>query len=191
MAKTKKTLVIKPLNDNKLDEAFKAVSKDKTYSHEYSLIVDMLKKYPKNDDILITAMKVALIDVTNSTHLHQHKQAINLLEVAQLICDKKLNFDKRVQAGDLDLVNDIANNGKKNIFSFASKYCFYHNSIVYSKDDYAKFDGIVCKCLPKYAEQACVKYKGRRLSTNALLNLKTNYNYNTFVEIIKEIFVNE
>lgn len=40
------------------------------------------------------------------------------------------DFDKRLEKGDLELVNIIARNiGAVNMFSFASKYCTYHNAI--------------------------------------------------------------
>ena len=41
--------------------------------------------YQKNNDVSIVAMKIALIDVTNSTHLHQHKKKINLHDLAKNI----------------------------------------------------------------------------------------------------------
>ena len=53
------------------------------------------------------------------------------------------NFDDRLAEGDPELVNIIARNiGAVNMFSFASKYCTYHNVEVCGRDDYFIFDGI-------------------------------------------------
>lgn len=88
-------------------------------------------------------MKIAVIDVTNSTHLLQYKSKLSLYDLAKLILEIP-DFDKRLEKGDPELVNIIARNiGAVNMFSFASKYCTYHNVEVYGRDDYSIFDGIV------------------------------------------------
>ena len=187
MAK-EKVLVIKDLNNKILDEAYdKAVIKDPTYSDENRLIKSVLTRFPKNNNVEIVAMKAALIDVTNSTHLHQYKADINLLELARLLTRPQLDFDNRVKHGDESLVVDIAKNiGNKNLFSFASKYCFYHNSMIYKKDDYAKFDGIVKDCLPLYAQKYNVLYKNKKITTGTLETLRKTFNYSDFNKIVKE-----
>lgn len=188
MAK-EKVFVIKDLDNKILDEAYdKAVVKDHTYSNENKLIKDVLLRFPDNNDVNIVAMKIALIDVTNSTHLHQYKTNINLLELAEFITNKNLDFDNRVKLGDESLVVDIAKNiGKINLFSFASKYCFYHNTMLYKKDDYAKFDGIVKDCLPLYAQKYNVSYKDEKLTTRTLENLRKTFNYSEFKKIVKDV----
>lgn len=191
MAK-EKVFVIKDLNNKILDEAYdKAVVKDHTYSNENKLIKDVLLRFPDNNDVNIVAMKIALIDVTNSTHLHQYKTNINLLELAEFITNKNLDFDNRVKLGDESLVVDIAKNiGKINLFSFASKYCFYHNAMLYKKDDYAKFDGIVKGCLPLYAQKYNVSYKDEKITTKTLENLRKTFNYSAFNKIVKDVLKN-
>ena len=191
MAK-EKVFVIKDLDNKILDEAYdKAVVKDHTYSNENKLIKDVLLRFPDNNDVNIVAMKIALIDVTNSTHLHQYKTNINLLELAEFITNKNLDFDNRVKRGDESLVVDIAKNiGNKNLFSFASKYCFYHNAMLYKKDDYAKFDGIVKDCLPLYAQKYNVSYKDKKITTGTLENLRKTFNYSAFNKIVKDVLKN-
>ena len=181
---------IRVLNEEELDKAYNAVLNDKAYGDEFKLVEKVLNQYPKNDDVNIVAMKIALIDVTNSTHLHQHKQNINLYQLAKFITNSQLKFDDRVEKGDETLVNDIArNNGSKNLFSFASKYCYYHNSMVYHGDDYAKYDGIVNKCLPLYAEKFKVKYNNKKITSHTLEGLRKNYNYSDFNQIIKSVLM--
>ena len=53
-----------------------------------------------NVDPDIVSMKIALIDVTNSTHLHQKKKLINLVDLTNIIAHPKLRFDERVFRGD-------------------------------------------------------------------------------------------
>ncbi len=186
---TNKMLMDKSLTNETLDKAFYDLENDPIYgkSGEYGLIKDVLNKYPQNNDEKIVAMKISLIDVTNSTHLSLHKQNINLAQLAKFIC-KDLNFDQRVKDGDQSLVNDLAKNiGCTNLFSFATKYCQYHNSIVYNKDDYAKYDHIVCDYLPMYAKMRNVKYNNRSVTSNTIKTLAKNLNNKAFNKIIDDI----
>ena len=85
-------------------------------------------------------------------------------------------FDERLAKGDPALVNIIAKNtGAINLFSFASKYCTYHNVEIYERDDYSIFDGIVRKTLPQYI-------KG--ISSND--SWRISYNYEEFNNCIGE-----
>lgn len=63
------------------------------------------------------------------------------------------------------------------MFSFASKYCTYHNVEIYERDDYSIFDGIVRKTLPQYI-------KG--ISSNKIDSWRTSYNYEEFNNCIGE-----
>ena len=49
-------------------------------------------------------------------------------------------------------VDKIANiiGGKIKLFSFASKYCCYHNRMVYGRDDYSIYDTVVANTVPQY-----------------------------------------
>ena len=95
-------------------------------------------------------MKIGLIDITNSTHLSQYKNKISMVELSNIIAAIP-NIDARIQMGDPEVVNEIArSNGKINLFSFASKYCCYHNRNLYGKDDYSILDTVLKKYLPRY-----------------------------------------
>ena len=95
-------------------------------------------------------MKIGLIDITNSTNISRYKNMISAVELAECIIRIK-DIDERIEAGDPEVVNDIArSNGKINLFSFASKYCCYHNKNVYEKDDYSIFDTVLKDSLPRY-----------------------------------------
>lgn len=120
------------------------------YGPENELITRCLQRFPLNSDPDIVAMKVGLIDITNSTHLSQHKSRISMVELSMLIAAIP-DIDARIEAGDPEVVNEIArSNGNINLFSFASKYCCYHNRSVYGRDDYSILDTVLKEYLPRY-----------------------------------------
>lgn len=95
-------------------------------------------------------MKIGLIDVTNSTNISRYKKCISVVDLAQVIVSIP-NIDYRIKNGDPSVVNLIAkNNGDINLFSFASKYCCYHNRNIYDKDDYSIYDSVLRNYLPLY-----------------------------------------
>ena len=128
------------------------------YGKEFEIIKTALIKYPKNTDKSIIALKIALIDITNSTNINRYKSLIPLNELVDVIYNIK-DFDERLAKGDHKLIKEIAeSNGKINLFSFATKYCCYHNTIVYSRDDYSIYDSILRDHLPEYISNIS-KYK--------------------------------
>lgn len=130
------------INEENIEEQHKLVGASSNYGKEGLIIHDVLNAFPLNNDLNTIAMKIAVIDVTNSTHLSQYKSKLSLYDLAKVILEIP-NFDERVENGDPDLVNIIAKNiGAVNMFSFASKYCTYHNVEIYGRDDYSIFDGI-------------------------------------------------
>ena len=138
------------INDDTLEKVERSVQNTETYGPENELITRCLKKFPQNTDPDIVAMKIGLIDITNSTHLSQHKNKISMVELANIITSIP-NIDERIENGDPDIVNEIAkSNGKINLFSFASKYCCYHNRNLYEKDDYSILDTVLKDYLPRY-----------------------------------------
>ena len=73
-----------------------------------------------------------------------------MVELANIIAGIP-NIDERIASGDAEVVNEIArSNGKINLFSFASKYCCYHNRNLYGRDDYSILDTILKEYLPRY-----------------------------------------
>ena len=146
--KSKKTIL--PLTEEMLEEEHKIVLADPGYGSDYALIDSILNRFPDNNDPELVALKIALIDMTNSTNIGRHRQKIIVRELADIIVGIK-DFDSRLQQGDPDLVSIIARcNGRINLFSFASKYCTYHSVDVYGRDDYVILDSVVKEALPKY-----------------------------------------
>ena len=164
-----------PITAENIEEQHRLVEESANYGKEGLIIREVLNAYPKHDDLNTIAMKIAVIDVTNSTHLSQYKSQLSLYDLAKVILDIPA-FDVRLAAGDPELVNIIAKNvGAINMFSFASKYCTYHNVEVYHRDDYSIFDGIVKESLPNYVDG---------LSKHKLDVRRSEYNYVAFNECI-------
>lgn len=133
---------------------------DPKYGNEQRLISEYLNRYKYNTDSVIVAGKISIIDLTNSTQLSNYKSRISLSDLAGIIVSIR-DFDERVQKGDASLVSEISKStahfldneeGKGvNLFSFASKYCHYHNYCIYGRDDYSIFDSVVSKYLHEYS----------------------------------------
>ena len=136
--------------------------------------VRAFKNYPKNTDKDIVAMKIALVDTTNSTNLGRllgtkdfkdksgkmvHKEVFTLSDLVDKIVSMK-DFDDRVSSGDVSLVTELIKWGNArglNATSFFSKYCLYHNYISYEHDDYSIFDSVVKENLGRYLTEAEAK----------------------------------
>ena len=160
------------LRSKDLHEAHNDVLSEDKYGKEYQLIEDVLKKYPNNKTIEDVACKIAVIDFTNSTNLRQNK--INLYTLAKIITN--IDFDARVAKGDVSLVSDIISRCPVKLYSFASKYCCYHNTFLYNRDDYSIYDSVVEKHLPEYATEKLPASKWRK-----------NFNYETFNQYIGDL----
>lgn len=138
------------ISNETLDEASALVQNTDNYGPENELITRCLQKFPQNTDPDVVAMKIGLVDITNSTHLSQHKSLISMVELCDIIVGIP-DIDARIRSGDPEVVNEIArSNGKINLFSFASKYCCYHNHNLYGRDDYSILDTILKEYLPRY-----------------------------------------
>ena len=155
-----------------MHEAHNDVLSDDKYGKEYQLIEDVLKKYPNNKTIEDVACKIAVIDFTNSTNLH----FFNLYTLAEIITSEKVDFDARVARGDVSLVSDIISRCPVKLYSFASKYCCYHNTFLYNRDDYSIYDSVVKKHLHEYATEKLPASKWRK-----------NFNYETFNQYIGDL----
>ena len=174
----------KKLNDKVLVAAENKVYKDSKYGKEQVLIDIFFKKYPKNTDKLIVSAKVAIIDTTNSTNLARYKSKISLCEVVDIITGIN-DFDARLKKGDVSLVEEIARTAKKkygiNLFSFASKYCCYHNVHVYGRDDFSIFDNVVKEHLKDY------NTKNRSVSAYRVERWREQINYKEFNDYIGQL----
>lgn len=175
---------MKKLDSVAILEIEKAVQKDPSYGPEERMICSFFNRFPTNTDETIVAAKVAIIDTTNNTNISMYKSKMSLCDVAKIIVGIN-DFDKRVESGDETLVEEIARTSKRkygiNLFSFASKYCCYHNVHVYKKDDYSIFDIIVKKNLPNYCEE------NLKISANKIESWRNKFDYKSFNELIGNV----
>lgn len=172
------------------------------------------KKYPLNNTPELVAMKISLIDTTNSTNLNRilgnknymvngekvKRKVFTLSDLINKIISTP-NFDKRIRQGDISLVSELTKWSKEhgaNIMSFFSKYCLYHNYICYNKDDFSIFDSVLQNNLGKYIteqefEQLFPNRKIRTNSTvakatsNEISKMKNNCDYESYRELIDNI----
>lgn len=138
------------ITNDTINELDQMVLNSQSYGKENDLITDCFKAFPHNTDLNVVAMKIGLIDITNSTNISRHKSHISVVDLAKAIISIQ-NIDNRIKNGDPSLVNEIAKtNGSINLFSFASKYCCYHNRNLYNRDDYSIYDSVLSNYLPLY-----------------------------------------
>ena len=170
-----------PISIGNIEKVNRLFQEDVSYQTDNDLIKAAFARFPKNTEPEIVAMKVSLIDLTNSTHIGLYREKLYLKELVDIIMGIP-DFDERVAAGDPELVNTIARaNGQINLFSFASKYCLYHNTTVYHRDDYSLYDRVVATALPGYVEG---------LTKARIDRWRTTYDYISFKNCI-EMLLNE
>lgn len=169
---------------------------------------------PLNTDPATVAMKIALIDMTNSTNLSRllgdkkfsmrgkkiERKVFTLSELIDKIVSTT-DFDERVKQGDITLVSELTKWSKDNganMMSFFSKYCLYHNNCIYKRDDYSIFDSVVQKCIGKYLNQAEFEqlFPGRTLRRNQTIEsavcseigkMRNNCDYEAYWKLIDDI----
>lgn len=177
------------INSEILKKATLKFENDKTYSNETNLLKECLILHKENKNINDIALKLGIIDITNSTHLSQYKSSISIYDLAKHIQNIK-NIDVRLANGDVKLIDEIAATGNINLLSFASKFCFYQNRYIYKKDDYSIYDGVLANILPiifkneKY-KNIDISYKNKKVelcnkTIFYISNYLKKYNYETF-----------
>ena len=106
------------ITNEAMEEAETLVQGTDNYGPENELITRCLRKFPKNTDPDIVAMKVGLIDITNSTHLSQHKSKISMVELANIIAATSIGhlniFCKAIE--NIITAIGIAKNINKKVF---------------------------------------------------------------------------
>ncbi len=130
---------------------------------------------PKNDNLNEVLIKVASLNAFYSTQINNNE----LYEVAKQITLIK-DIDRRLISGDLTIVNEITYNGAtKKIYSFATKYCSFHNPKVYPI-----YDSAVDKMLWNFQKMGKMKsFKHKDL------NEHSENRYEIFCDIIAD-FIN-
>ena len=172
--------------EGELEETAQRVNNDPRYGEEAAIISSCFRKFPENKDGDVIALKIALIDMTNSTNLNKHLSKIYLTSLIEKI--KACDFDKRVATGDASLIAELAKN-EINLFSFFSKYCLYHNYYVYQNDDFAIFDGVMKNHVGGFVshyEYRGQVYIGAKIR-NCIEKMRVTYDYEGYLSLIDTI----
>ncbi len=110
------------------------------YAVEEKILKETFNRYPKNNNFEDVLLKVALLNQFYSTGIQ------DIVSVAKNIVEKKIDND--LKGGKPEVVHKIAlvEHGDKTInhFSFATKYCSFHQP-----DKYPIYDNLVYQVLSK------------------------------------------
>jgi hypothetical protein len=97
----------------------------------------LFKKYPQNVIIEEVIIKVCAINSLYNTNIFSvNSIASNIKNIN--------NFDERIKTFDKELVHEIAQTNNRYFYSFATKYCHFHNDI------YPIYDSFVNEILINY-----------------------------------------
>ena len=144
--------------------------------------------YKNNTDLNEILIKCSTLNDFYSTNI------FSVYSVAKKIYE--LNIDERLKKGDVTLISDIANieisGKKKNFYSFASKYCSYHNS-----NDYPIYDYFVDSMLwyfqkkDKFSDFKRVQLKDYKIFKKVIVDFKEYYNLKeySFRDIDKYLWI--
>lgn len=160
MAKSLKNDAIAALNQYK---------EMKLYQIQEKILQHLLIEYPDHTCVNAVETKVKLLNLFYSTGI----KAINV--VAEKVNNIN-NIDERLKQGDMSLINEIAsinlhNNTSRFNYSFATKYCAYHQP-----DKFPIYDSIVAMTFESLFEKSLLPpYKYSR-------KYKFNIDNNTFTK---------
>lgn len=122
--------------------------------------------YPNNNNLEEVLLKCAAINAFSSTNVY------DIYSMAEHIVRKQI--DEKLKNNDLSLVETISKiniGGKQhNFYSFATKYCHYHNP-----DNYAIYDRYVAKVICSFPKEFRVIKENK---------LKEDYEY--FINVLKD-----
>lgn len=122
---------------------------DERYKYGDSAIIKLFTAFPYNTSLEDIILKVSVVNELYSTSIY------SVFRVAQHIL--KCDIDENIKAGNPKTVHQIAtghnirtkkHNTEINFYSFATKYCNWHN-----QTDYSIYDSFVEKTLMAYKKR--------------------------------------
>ncbi len=131
------------------------------YALQETVLKDVFKQYPNNTTLAEVILKVNLLNAFYSTGI------LDVVTVATHITNVN-NVDARIQSGDDTVVRDIANvfhkskNKAVNHFSFATKYCSFHQP-----QKFPIFDSFIAECFSQLSKN---KYFQKKFPKNTIRN---------------------
>lgn len=148
------------------------------YALQEKVLADIFTKYPNNTTLAEVILKVNLLNAFYSTGI------LDVVTVATHITTNVNNVDARIQSGDDTVVCDIANvfheskNKDVNHFSFATKYCSFHQP-----QKFPIFDSFIAECFSQLSKN---NYFQKEFSKNTIRN-----DYSNFKKFYDEFMTNQ
>ena len=134
------------------------------FSAPVKVMFNLCKTYPKNDNLEEVLLKCATINAFSSTNV------LDLYSMAKHIVD--MHIDEKLNSNNYSIIKDLSEviiGGKsRKFYSFATKYCHYHNP-----EFFPIYDSYVAKVLCSFPEFKIIKIKELR-------------EYQTFVDTLNE-----
>lgn len=127
------------------------------------------KTHPNNKKLKDIIVKVTLLNDFYSTSI------FDTFSIAKGI-SKIRDLDKRLKKGDLSLINDICECVDRKNYSFATKYCSFHNP-----EKFAIYDRYVLNVLCYFQQKD--KFSNEKITKKKLENYK---NYEILIKSINE-----
>lgn len=154
------------------------------YTEQEKILCNLFKKYPANTNFEEVVYKITILDSFYSTNLRFNDKTLTadkdsksgIIEVANIILGIK-DFDERVERGHIELVDQIVNTAKqdknmKSVYSFATKYCSFHNPEKYP----------ICD---NFVKEELKYYRNQKESNFDFKNDELEI-YGKFVDVIKD-----
>ncbi len=142
----KTEIVLDTPTNELLDKYIDQFNNDERYSLVDQAIINLFASFPENKKIEDIILKISVVNDLYSTNI------LGTFKMAKHI--QQLQIDQDLKNGSPTVVNKIAtghgikttkNNKELNFYSFATKYCNWHNT-----DSYAIYDSFVEKILLAY-----------------------------------------
>ena len=113
------------------------------HEHRYRLLRDLFDQSNRDDPPYQVSLRISYLDLCYSTQLHWHSRYFDLNEglyngVARRLSQLDKRLYQKIKEGDAEAVKIIAQGltkGSTNEFSFASKWCFFHNETAFPMKD--------------------------------------------------------
>lgn len=141
------------------------------FSAPVNAMFKVCQDYPNNNNLEEVLIKCAVIDNFSSTNV------FDLYKMAHHIVGK--HIDERLENVDYSLVNEIAKveiGGKgRNFYSFATKYCHYHNP-----KKFAIYDSYVAKVLCFFLDKKEVELRDYNTFIKALNDFSKGYDFENY-----------
>ena len=145
------------------------------YALQEKVLADIFTKYPNNTTLAEVILKVKLLNAFYSTRI------LDITTVASHIMSIP-NIDARIKCGDVTVVDDVArvkHNGKCwNHFSFATKYCSFHQP-----QKFPIFDSFIAECFSQLSKN---NYFQKKFPKNTIRNC-----YSDFKKFYDEFMTNQ